>query len=187
MFESPIRLALGLATGIVFGVLLQKGRVAKHAVIVGQLILRDFTVLKIMLTAIGVGAIGFWLLVAAGVTPVDVKPAQMGGVVFGAALFGAGLALLGYCPGTTVAAMGEGRRDALAGFLGMGAGAALFVMEFPTLNDVRRTLADYGKVTLPDALPLSTWGWVSVLAVLVAVTYAASKARGKSLSSNRAR
>lgn len=51
MFESPLRLVLGLVTGIVFGVLLQKGRVAKHEVIVGQLVLRDFTVAKVMLTA----------------------------------------------------------------------------------------------------------------------------------------
>lgn len=38
MFESPDRLVLGLATGIVFGFFLQKGRVAKYQVILGQLL-----------------------------------------------------------------------------------------------------------------------------------------------------
>ena len=41
MFDSPERLLLGLVTGILFGVLLQKGRVAKFPVIVGQFILKD--------------------------------------------------------------------------------------------------------------------------------------------------
>jgi hypothetical protein len=46
MFDSPDRLFLGLLIGIVFGVLLQKGRVAKFSVIVGQFILKDWTVVR---------------------------------------------------------------------------------------------------------------------------------------------
>ena len=42
-------------------------------------------------------------------------------------LFGTGLALLGYCPGTTLTAIGEGRRDAMIGALGMLTGALLYV------------------------------------------------------------
>lgn len=177
MFDPPLRLLLGLATGILFGFLLQKGRVAKHSVIVGQLVLRDFTVLKIMLTAIAVGAVGFWSLVAAGATTVDVKPAQMGGVLLGALLFGSGLAVLGYCPGTTVAAAGEGRRDALAGLAGMVAGALLFVNGFSALGDLQTAIADWGKVTLPQATRLAPAVWVAVLAAAAAVMYGASKAR----------
>ena len=40
MFEPLPRLLLGLFTGFLFGVLLQKGRVAKYRVIVGQFLLR---------------------------------------------------------------------------------------------------------------------------------------------------
>lgn len=178
MFESPLRLALGLVTGIAFGVLLQKGRVAKHSVIVGQLVLRDFTVLKIMLTAIAVGAIGFWGLVALGATPVEVKPAEMGGVIIGALLFGSGLAVLGYCPGTTVAAAGEGRRDALAGIAGMLAGAFVFVSGFSAFGDVQKAIADWGKLTLPEATNLTPVAWVAALVVIVVATYAISKSRG---------
>ena len=58
MFEEPVKLLLGLITGIVFGFLLQKGQVAKFQAILGQLLLKDLTVLKIMATAIAVGAIG---------------------------------------------------------------------------------------------------------------------------------
>jgi uncharacterized protein len=177
MFESPLRLVLGLVTGIVFGVLLQKGRVAKHGVIVGQLVLRDFTVLKIMLTAIAVGAIGFWGLVSLGAVPVEVKPAQMGGILVGALLFGGGLALLGYCPGTTVAAVGEGRRDAVAGLLGMIVGAFAFVWEFSLFGSAQRALAQWGEITLPEATRTPSVVWVIGLVVLASILYAASRAR----------
>jgi len=177
MFDSPLRLALGLVTGIAFGVLLQKGRVAKHGVIVGQLVLRDWTVLKIMLTAIAVGAIGFWALVLAGATSVEVKPAAMGGVLLGALLFGAGLAILGYCPGTTVAAVGEGRRDAVAGLLGMFTGAFAFVLGYPSLDRAASSVADWGEVTLPDLTALGPLAWVAGLGVIVIAAYAVSRRR----------
>src|ERR1700694_5349748 len=54
-FESPADLVLGLVTGICFGFLLQKGRVAKYQTILGQLLLKDWTVFKIMITAIVTG------------------------------------------------------------------------------------------------------------------------------------
>ena len=60
MFDPAWKLLLGLFTGILFGFLLQKGRAAKFHVIVGQMLLKDWTVLKIMLTAIAVGAIGVY-------------------------------------------------------------------------------------------------------------------------------
>ena len=99
MFESFDKLVLGLLTGIVFGVLLQKGRVAKFDVIVGQLLLRDHTVVKIMATAVIVGSIGVHALVAGGLATLHVKPALLGGLVLGGVLFGLGMAILGYCPG----------------------------------------------------------------------------------------
>lgn len=65
MFDTPLKLALGLGTGVVFGFLLQKAQVAKYRVILGQLLLRDWTVAKTMLTAVAVGAVGVYALVAA--------------------------------------------------------------------------------------------------------------------------
>jgi uncharacterized protein len=177
MFESPTRLVLGLLTGILFGFLLQKGRVAKHGVIVGQLVLRDFTVFRIMLTAIAVGSVGFWALVWIGATPVEVKPAQLGGILVGALLFGSGLAVLGYCPGTTVAAVGEGRRDAVAGLLGMLAGAFVFVRGFPFFDRVQQSASDLGAVTLPDVTRLAPVIWVAGLGLIVAGVYALTRRR----------
>lgn len=164
MFDSPDKLLLGLLTGVVFGVLLQKGRVAKFPVIVGQFLLRDWTVAKIMGTAVVVGGIGVYALVAAGRADLHVKPLLLGGVLLGGVLFGVGMTVLGYCPGTAVAACGEGRRDAAAGVLGMFAGALAFVAAWPALQPVIKGLGDHGKVTLPDLTGSSPWVWVAAVA-----------------------
>jgi uncharacterized membrane protein YedE/YeeE len=178
MFDSPLKLLLGFITGLAFGVFLQKGRVAKHSVIVGQLLFRDFTVLKIMLTAIAVGAVGFWSLVALGVTDVSsIKPAQLGGVLAGAFLFGSGLAVLGYCPGTTVAAVGEGHRDAIAGLFGMLAGAFVFVLGYPWLHELQSSLVDWGELTLPAASKIAPAAFVLMLLIAAASAYAIPKLR----------
>ena len=50
--KKGIQLLLGLGMGIVFGFLLQKGGVTNYDVIIGQLLLDDFTVVKVMLTAL---------------------------------------------------------------------------------------------------------------------------------------
>lgn len=164
MFDSPDKLLLGLATGIAFGFLLQKGRVAKFPVIVGQFLLKDWTVVKIMGTAVVVGAAGVFALVGAGHASLHVKPFLLGGVLLGGVLFGAGMVVLGYCPGTSVAACGEGRQDAMAGVLGMFAGAFAFVTAWPALQPVIKGLGDKGKLTLPDLTGTSPWFWIVGLA-----------------------
>src|SRR4051794_7669958 len=106
MFESPDQLVLGLLTGIAFGFLLQKGRVARFQTILGQLLLKDWTVLKVMATAIVVGSAGVYTLVALGAAELDIWPFQVAAVLLGAVLFGIGLAVIGYCPGTGMAGSG---------------------------------------------------------------------------------
>lgn len=139
---------LGFATGLVFGALLQHGRLSRYESILGQLRLRDPRVATAMGTAVAVGAAGVHALVWSGLAEKSIKPMKVGGIVGGGALFGAGMAILGYCPGTSVAAVGEGRRDAIAGVAGMLAGAAAFVALYPKLEPVISAGGDYGKVTL---------------------------------------
>ena len=157
MFDSADKLALGLLTGIVFGFLLQKGRVAKFEVIVGQFLFKDWTVVKTMGTAVVVGAVGVYALVAMDLASLHVRPALFGGVLSGAVLFGIGMATLGYCPGTSIAGCGEGRRDAMVGVMGMFAGALLFVAMFPMLQPLIKGLGNLGEVTLPELTNTSPW------------------------------
>ncbi len=108
-------------------------------------------------------------------TDVSVKPAQMGGILAGALLLGSGLAVLGYCPGTSVAAVGEGRRDALAGVLGMVGGALTFVVGFASFARLQRTLVDWGQITLPDATNMAPAIHLTIHAILAVGLYALAR------------
>lgn len=175
MFDPIWKLALGLFTGVLFGVLLQKGRVAKYQVILGQFLLRDWTVVKIMGTAVVVGAIGIYALLPTGAVSLHLKPLAWGGIIFGGLLFGIGMAVLGYCPGTGVAACGEGRKDAVAGVLGMLCGAGVYVAAFPPLNEFIKQFGSEGKITLPETTGTSPWLWIIGLTVVAVAAMLLSK------------
>ena len=166
MFDPLTKLLLGLLTGFLFGILLQKGQAAKYQVIMGQFLLKNWTVVKIMATAIIVGSIGVYALVSLGVATLSIKPAAFGGILFGGLLFGVGLAIFGLCPGTSVAACGEGQRDAIIGVVGMLFGAGAYVAFYPALKPVAQSLGDWGKVTLADVTGISPWVWITVLVVV---------------------
>lgn len=169
MFEPIARLGLGLITGILFGVLLQKGQVAKYRTIVGQFLLRDFTVLKVMLTAVVVGGIGVYALIAMGLATPHIKPLMLGGVILGGLIFGVGMAVLGYCPGTGIAALAEGSRDAVFGVLGMFTGAAIYAETYPWIKRNVLSIGDFGNITLADMTGVPTYVWLGLITV-IAVT-----------------
>jgi uncharacterized protein len=161
------KMLIGLFAGFLFGFILQKAHVTKFPVIVGQFLLRDFTVMKTMLTAIVVGGVGVYALKAMGLASLHVKPAQLAAVAGGGLVFGVGMVLLGYCPGTGVAAAAEGRRDALFGVLGMLGGAAIFAEIYGGLTRTLLTWFDLGPVTLPELMNVPAW---LVFGVLIAAT-----------------
>ncbi|MFO7561388.1 MAG: YeeE/YedE thiosulfate transporter family protein [Enhygromyxa sp.] len=168
MIEELPRLASGLMFGLVFGFLLQKGRVAKFEVIIGQLTLRDWTVAKVMMSAIIVGGLGIHALLPSGAVALDIKPLALGGVLLGGACFGVGLAVFGHCPGTSVAACGEGRRDAMIGVLGGLFGSGVYVLAYSAMQSVR-AWRDYGELSLPSTTGLSPWVWFALAAVALLV------------------
>jgi uncharacterized membrane protein YedE/YeeE len=163
----------GLLAGLVFGFLLQKGQVARYAVIVGQFLLADFTMARIMGTAILVGGIGVYAMLALGwIDGLLIKPAYLVGVGLGGLVFGVGMTTLGYCPGTVVAAVASGSRHGLFGLVGAIVGAALYTEVYPLIDDSLLRVADYGKVTLPEVLHVQPWlvfFFVGALAVAASV------------------
>ena len=170
MFDATI--LAGAATGLVFGFLLQKGGVTRFRVIVGQFLLRDFTMLKIMMTAIIVGGIGIYGMRAGGL---DVAPHVKGATLLanalGGLIFGGGMALLGYCPGTGVAALGDGSRHALPGIVGMLFGAAVYAEVYPWMKANILSVGAYGKITIPDATGLSPWWFLLGMAAVAGTAF----------------
>ena len=120
MFEElhknqPVQLVLGLILGIGFGFFLEKGNVASYDVIIGQLLLTDFTVLKLMLSAVIVGIIPLHIMKYGGWITFHTFRGSLGSTAIGGCIFGIGFAILGFCPGTLAAAIGAGQMDTLFG------------------------------------------------------------------------
>ena len=160
--KKNLQLALGFAMGIVFGFLLQKGGVTRYDVIIGQLLLKDFTVLKVMMTAMVVGKVGVHLFKSLGIAELHPKPGSFGSVVIGGLIFGVGFGLLGYCPGTVAGAVGQGSLDGLfGGVVGMLVGAGLFSEMYPKLEQTILAKGHFGELTWPQLLRRSHW-WVVV-------------------------
>jgi hypothetical protein len=149
---------LGLIFGICFGFLLQKGGVTSFSVIEGQLLLTDFTVLKLMLSAVIVGMAGFHLLKHFGYVQSHAASGTLGSNVIGGLIFGIGFALLGYCPGTVAGAAGTGALDALfGGMVGMLIGAGIFAELYSKLKTSILNRWPFPVVTVPEFLHLNLW------------------------------
>jgi uncharacterized protein len=166
--NKRLPLAWGFLFGIVFGFLLQKGGVTKYDVILGQLLLTDFTVVKIMLSAVVTGMIGLHLMKSLGWMRLDPKSGSWGKSAIGGLIFGLGFALLGYCPGTIAAAIGNGYLDAAVGGLaGILLGSWLFAAVYPRFRDGILTRGYFGDMTLPKLLKVSDWVVIVPLSALI--------------------
>ncbi len=158
------RLAQALVFGLIFGFLLQKGGVAKFHILVGVLLLQDFTVVKVMLSAIVTGMIGVYFMSRAGLIELQPPKTAYGANILGGLIFGVGFGLLAYCPGTNAAALGQGNYDALLGVAGMMAGSYLFALTSGPIDHTIMKWGDRGKLTLPDAIGVKRGLFVALAA-----------------------
>lgn len=158
-------LIYGFITGIIFGFLLQKGRVIRYEKQLGALRLIDMTIVKFMLSSIIVAMVGVYLLKDFGLVKLSLKTTVLGGNIIGGLIFGIGWALFGYCPGTAVGALGEGRWDTLWGIIGMLVGAGVFAELYPVLKKTVLTWGDYGKITIPQILGVNHWIIIALFTV----------------------
>ncbi|MFO7981013.1 MAG: YeeE/YedE thiosulfate transporter family protein [Candidatus Aminicenantes bacterium] len=158
----------GLLFGIIFGFLLQKGGATKYNVIIGQLLLEDFTVLKIMLTAAVTGMIGIYFMKSMGWVKLYPKPGSVGMSVIGGLIFGVGFAVLGYCPGTIAGAVGNGYLDALVGgLIGIIVGAGLYASLYPKVRNGILKKGEFGTITFPELFKVNDWVVVIPAAVVL--------------------
>jgi uncharacterized membrane protein YedE/YeeE len=167
-FSDTISLGLAVVLGIFFGLSLERGGLADPHKLTGVFYLRDFTVPKVMFTAILVAATGLYLLA-------DLRLLDLGRVwiiptffwpqLAGGALFGIGFVVSGYCPGTAVAGLATGRLDALVTMIGILAGSLLFAVLFPALEGFYFS-SDMGPVTLQKLMGVNHWITIMTLIAL---------------------
>jgi hypothetical protein len=168
-----VQLLLGLLFGIAFGFFLQKGGAAKYHILIGVLLLEDWTVIQIMLSAIVVGMVGLFPMAAMGWIKLNPKPSRFAANMIGGLLFGIGFAMSAYCPGTSAAALGQGNYDALAVILGMIAGSWVFAETSGWTARYVDPLGDRGKLTFTDLFGHHRGATVTALAIILAAAAAA--------------
>lgn len=161
-------IVIGLMMGFVFGFALEKSRVFEPGMIVGQMQLRNFIMLKVFLTAVGTGATALAVLNGFGLTALYPKATFYAADLIGGALLGVGITLAGACPGTVLAQVGVGYRDAILTLLGGIAGAIAFSYTEPLLRPLLLSEGP-GRITFAELSGIDYW----VLALGLAATLAA--------------
>lgn len=130
-----INILFGLVVGFIFGFILTKTGITKYPRVLGMLLLKDFKILKFMLTVVTSSMILFYLLGDFGLLKVAPKNLEWGKLV-GGLIFGTGMGILGYCPGTMAARIGEGKKEAIIALFGMTIGIFIYAL---TIKPVKAT------------------------------------------------
>jgi len=161
---------LPLILGAAFGFSLNKAGLTRYAKIVNVFRFTDLAVLKFMMTALVVAMTGLYVLRGLGwITFPNVPATYVAGNLIGGLIFGVGMALAGFCPGTCAAGSGEGKLDYLIpGMLGFLTGAVLFGLTYQQVFPLVSKIANYGNVVLPDLWNLNPY-LVVLLFGLIAV------------------
>lgn len=147
---------LAVLIGIAFGWSLERAGLGDANKLAGQFYFRDFTVVKVMFTAIITAMLGlFWLgrlglidLAAIYVPETFLAPQIAGGLIFGA-----GFVLSGLCPGTSCVAAASGRIDGLAAVIGLFTGVLATGLAWPLIGTFYNSTAE-GALTLPRLIGL---------------------------------
>jgi uncharacterized membrane protein YedE/YeeE len=166
-------LVLALILGFFFGFSLNKAGLTKYTKIVNVFRLTDMAVLKFMMTALIVSMVGLYFLRGLGIVVFPNVPATyVVGNLVGGLIFGVGMALSGYCPGTCVAGSGEGKLDYLIpGLLGFFVGAVIYGLTYQFVFPAISGIANLGNVVIPDLLNLSPFLTVLLFVLLALLMF----------------
>jgi uncharacterized membrane protein YedE/YeeE len=142
-----------LIYGFLFGLALQSAGLNRYNTISGMATLDNFKVAKAIALAIGIGVILLNIEIGLGFASYHTKPFIAGGIVIGGLVFGTGMAILGYCPGTMLISLGQGSLDAVVGLIGALAGGLVYTVLLPSIHGVLGP--DFGNISVNSLLGAS--------------------------------
>ncbi len=152
--------ASGLGCGLVFGFALERAGFASACNLTAQLRFKDWRVFKVMFTAIIVAAFGLYFLQLGGLmTKADIyiPSVFLWATMLGGVGVGAGMAVGGYCPGTSVVGFVSGKIDGLVFFLGLILGTFVFAGAYDAIEPILEAVPGPEAQTVPELLHLPTW------------------------------
>jgi len=158
----------GLIAGIAFGYILQRVGALEYDNILKMLRLLDLRIAQFMFFSVAVSLLGIYLLNSLGIGQITNLPFHPG-VVAGGLVFGVGFALAGYCPGTVIGAMAEGKKDARYVFLGAFAGTFIYAFLHKPLKPLLIDRGNLGPVTFDQLLGFSPLLTAVLFAALITV------------------
>ncbi|MDJ0656592.1 MAG: YeeE/YedE thiosulfate transporter family protein [Xanthomonadales bacterium] len=168
--SDSTNLWLALPTGLLFGFALFKARFTDSRRIGWAFYFKDVGVPVVMFSAIVTAMLGLWGLSLVGVLDISkvyLLPTYLWPMVVAGLIFGVGMVVGGYCPGTALASMVTGKIDALVFVLGFFIGSLFFGDLFPVWGDFYNS--DYrGVARLDQALEIDL-GVAILGVVLIAV------------------
>lgn len=150
-------IASGLLCGLVFGFALERAGFASACNLTAQLRFKDWRVFKVMFTAIIVAAVGLYALQATGLMAKDdiyIPSVFLWATLLGGVGVGAGMAVGGYCPGTSVVGFFSGKIDGLVFFVGLILGTFVFAGAYDALEPMLEALPGPEAQTVPELLHL---------------------------------
>jgi uncharacterized protein len=147
----------GLLCGLVFGFALERAGFASACNLTAQLRFKDWRVFKVMFTAIIVAAFGLFFLQAAGMmakNDIYIPTVFLWATLLGGVGVGAGMAVGGYCPGTSVVGFVSGKIDGLVFFIGLALGTYVFAGAYEALAPMLEAIPGPTAQTVPELLNL---------------------------------
>ena len=159
-------LFLAVIFGIGFGYILYRAGALDYRNIINALTLKDLSIPKFMLLSVAITSVGIFSLRLIGLVSLDVITANPLGNILGGLIFGIGFALAGYCPGTSIGAMGEGKKDARYTVLGGMAGLFTYTL-IQQYTGFSLAAFDIGKLSLEDIIHLNPFSVAVIYSIAI--------------------
>ena len=170
VISEAANLWLAIPIGFIFGYALFHAGFTDSRRIAWAFYFKDVGVPVVMFSAIVTGMVGLWGLSLIGVLDISLVymlPTYLMPMVVGGILFGVGMVIGGYCPGTAIAAVATGKVDGMVFIGGFLIGSLVFGDFFPVWGDFYNS--DYlGAFRLDQWLGIGLGPMVLII-VIVAV------------------
>lgn len=155
----------GLIMGIIFGIILQRGRFCMNSAFRDVILLKDFKLIKSVAIAILVSMIGFSIMSFSGIISLNPKHFAWGANILGGLIFGMGMVLAAGCASGTTYRVGEGMMGSLVALLGYAIGA--YTTKSGVLSTFTSTLQTNTKITNADGSALTLFGDLTPIFMLI--------------------
>lgn len=171
VIAAATNLWLAIPIGFIFGFALFHAGFTDSRRIAWAFYFKDVGVPVVMFSAIVTGMVGLWGLSLAGLIDISLVymlPTYLVPMAVGGVLFGVGMVIGGYCPGTAIAAVATGKIDGMVFIVGFLIGSLLFGDFFPVWGDFYNS-DYYGAFRLDQWLGIGLGPMVLLMIVIAVV------------------